>query len=259
NKGIVEYRNVSYGKLDNIIGYAYSRLLISAMGDAYSTDTFVRAVAKRSVRAMMDDSPENVAKIASELGLKTESSDVGFYVKIADFLDYAPSSDDFSVANYAIEKGRAYLSISDMAMFLDGLLIRRITQGLPIPKSEIPKFVAIYAASMQGLKKQQRPQGGGTRGWIEKLLEHPIPDVRQRAVGLILAPYLVNVKRLEVNDAYKIIVDYINRCKTLESSTRITDSQIMYYCKYAKQKGTKPLSLSKAREIFAGVVDFDSL
>ena len=259
DKNGIEYRNVSYGKLENIVGYAYSRLLISAIGDAYMIDTYARAVAKRSISAMTEDSAANIARMVSELGLKAEAAGEGFDVKATDFLDYAPSNEDFSVANYPFSKGKVHLSISGIAMFLEALLVGRVKQGLPIPRNEIPKFVTAYAAGMKGLKKQKAQQGSNTRGWIEKLLEHPIPDVRQRAVGLILAPYLVNVKKLDVEDAYKIIQDYINRCRTLESSTRITDSQIMYYCKYAKQKGTKPMSLAKAREIFSGVVDFDSL
>ncbi len=259
DKGTIAYMNISYGKLENIVGYVYSRLLISSIGDAYMIDTYVRAITKRSISAMMEDTPEDVARVASELGLKAENLAGLFSVKATDFLDYAPSKDDFSVANYMFDNGKVLLTLTDMAMFLEALLIGRIKQGLPIPKGSIPKFVASYAMDLRGHKKPEKQQGSGTRGWIEKLLEHPIPDVRQRAVGLILAPYLVNVKKLEVEDAYKIILDYINKCRTLDSSTKITDSQIMYYCKYAKQKGTRPMSLAKAQEIFSGVVDFDAL
>jgi hypothetical protein len=34
-----------------------------------------------------------------------------------------------------------------------------------------------------------------TISWIEKLLETPIDDYRKNAVNLILAPYLINVKK----------------------------------------------------------------
>jgi hypothetical protein len=39
------------------------------------------------------------------------------------------------------------------------------------------------------------PFPGNTTPWIEKLLETPIDDYRKNAVSLILAPYLVNIKK----------------------------------------------------------------
>jgi hypothetical protein len=36
---------------------------------------------------------------------------------------------------------------------------------------------------------------GNTIPWIEKLLQTPIDDYRKKAVALILAPYLINIKK----------------------------------------------------------------
>jgi Primase X len=46
---------------------------------------------------------------------------------------------------------------------------------------------------------------GNTISWIEKLLETPIDDYRKNAVNLILAPYLINVKKLSYDTALTII------------------------------------------------------
>ena len=41
--------------------------------------------------------------------------------------------------------------------------------------------------------------------WIEKLLQTPMEDYRKNAVGLILAPYLINVRKLSYEESFTII------------------------------------------------------
>jgi hypothetical protein len=45
---------------------------------------------------------------------------------------------------------------------------------------------------------------GNTIPWIEKLLETPIDDYRKNAVSLVLAPYLVNIRKLSYEAALNI-------------------------------------------------------
>src|ERR687890_678485 len=52
--------------------------------------------------------------------------------------------------------------------------------------------------------------------WIELLLETPIPDYRKNAISLILAPYLINVKKLTYDDAFNIIKDWLNKCDSIK-------------------------------------------
>lgn len=48
--------------------------------------------------------------------------------------------------------------------------------------------------------------------WIEILLETPIDDYRKNAVALILAPYLINIRRLPYDVAYEKIKEWIIKC-----------------------------------------------
>src|SRR5215831_1310594 len=52
--------------------------------------------------------------------------------------------------------------------------------------------------------------------WIEKLLEKPL-DVEGRyyCTWRVLAPYLINVKRLSISDAFDIISSWLDRCNSL--------------------------------------------
>ena len=53
--------------------------------------------------------------------------------------------------------------------------------------------------------------------WIEHLLlETPIPDLRKLVVGLVLAPYLINVKKLSIQESYTIIKNGFDKCNKLE-------------------------------------------
>jgi hypothetical protein len=51
--------------------------------------------------------------------------------------------------------------------------------------------------------------------WIEKLLQTPIDDYRKNAVNLILAPYLINIKKLSYDHALKIINSWLSKCGEL--------------------------------------------
>jgi len=79
--------------------------------------------------------------------------------------------------------------------------------------------------------------------------------VRHRTVNLILAPYLVNTKQLEVEQAARIISDYIERCKQIDPNTKINERYIEYQCSYAKRRGLRPLSHERAKELLGSAVE----
>jgi hypothetical protein len=51
--------------------------------------------------------------------------------------------------------------------------------------------------------------------WIEKLLQTPIEDHRKNTVALILAPYLVNIKKMTYSESYHIINGWLDKCNSL--------------------------------------------
>ena len=81
--------------------------------------------------------------------------------------------------------------------------------------------------------------------------------MRHRVVNLILAPYLINVRGMSEEGAFKTISAYIERCRAVDPNTKVNDSYIKYQCAYAKKKGLRPLSLVHARELLGSYVDFD--
>jgi hypothetical protein len=65
--------------------------------------------------------------------------------------------------------------------------------------------------------------------WIDKLLQTPIKDYRKNAVSIILAPYLINIRKMPFADAFKTIQEWLNKCASL----RALDSNFNYRVKYA--------------------------
>jgi hypothetical protein len=67
------------------------------------------------------------------------------------------------------------------------------------------------------------------RPWIEILLETPIGDYRKNAVWRILAPYLINIKKLSYEEAFYIIKKWLNTCDKIipldfSANTKIKDT-----------------------------------
>jgi hypothetical protein len=59
--------------------------------------------------------------------------------------------------------------------------------------------------------------GGQGIAWIDRLLQTGTPDWRKTAVALILAPYLLMIKRMSYEQAYYTIMQWAARCAQLSS------------------------------------------
>lgn len=71
--------------------------------------------------------------------------------------------------------------------------------------------------------------------YIEKLLQNKIIDGKKRIFALILCPYLVNVKKLPLDECEKILTDYFDNS--------ISKSTINYKLNEVYKKGILPYSL----------------
>ena len=52
--------------------------------------------------------------------------------------------------------------------------------------------------------------------WIEKLLTMPIADYRKYCIWRILAPYLINIKKLEDEQAANTIKEWLQKCNSVK-------------------------------------------
>ena len=81
----------------------------------------------------------------------------------------------------------------------------------------IGDFLA-YLVDRRKRELRKKPRNNiqtNTIPWIEQLLENPIEDGRKYARWRILCPYLVNVKKLEYEESYKILKTWLDKCMLL--------------------------------------------
>ena len=116
----------------------------------------------------------------------------------------------------------------------------------------LPYYFYIYLTDrkLKGLKNMRKNQTesnyvsrGSTIPWIEKLLQTPIDDYRKNAVNLILAPYLINVKKLSYDVALNIINDWLSKCGKSRQLDQDFNYLVRYALKYCAKNGNRPLKL----------------
>ena len=255
NGKIEAYRlRMDSAKLENVLAYPYARLLASSIPRNDLAQKYIRAEAKRCSSFLYLEDKDVLGAIASELGINLKYDGDKYSIGFVEYLQSAPQENQFRLVNQELSLGIVHMNFQKTASFLSEPIALAMSAGFPIPKGQIPKDIIDYSKAIK-LPKPKLSALGRSSDWIENILANPIPDVRQRVVGLILAPYLVNVKKMDPDAAYPIILEYINKCRQIDNSTRITDAQIMYQCKYAKEKGMRPLSFTKAKELLAGIID----
>jgi len=262
SKGVVEFSETDSDELglSYVISYIYARMIASAIGNI-AVDKFVSAEAKRSATALSFEKTENIMHIGEELGVKASESRELFAMPFNIYLDKMPKGDEYKLIRQKLSNGIVYLERYKLIRILEKAFTGAIRAGLPIPRGSLPKEVIEISKGIKvpvGEIKTKKITNN-RYAWIERLLLHPLPDFRHRVVNIILAPYFANIRGLSEEEAIRLIMQYIEKCKELNPNTRIGESYIAYQVHYAKRKGLKPLSLEKAKEMLAGIINFEEI
>ena len=100
-------------------------------------------------------------------------------------------------------------------------------------------------------KERQQNNDNNYYGWIEeKILANSIPDCRKIIVDLILAPYLINIKKMSYDESYRVISEWLDKCNSLQkldNYNNFVNYRIHSALKAATQKGIGPMSLYKIK------------
>lgn len=252
-------------KLTYLVSYVYARMLISAVvgnsGDTYFLQKYAIAEARRVGEALQEEKEPILKQACDELKIDANIRDDGsFSVPFYDYVRFAPSMRDYALIHQDLKDGFVYLQRSKLIRVLEEATKRRIVNGLPVDYIQLPKEVVNGAKRISLPKRQINvATSGRSSDWIEKLLDTPIPDFRHRSVNLILAPYLVNIKKMGVEEAVKTIMAYIERCKQINPNTNITEQYVKYQCNYAKKKGLRPYSIIRAKALIGNIFDFSNV
>jgi hypothetical protein len=94
--------------------------------------------------------------------------------------------------------------------------------------------------------------------WIETLLQIPISDSRKYALWRIVAPYLINIRKLSYEDALGIIRDWLDNCDKIKPLDFSVNSRIKPNLRAAVRKGYLPISFSHLRTEIRQLADLIS-
>ena len=106
---------------------------------------------------------------------------------------------------------------------------------------------APFPKQLQGVRTRvlqyvpvQRPRAGKGYGYVEDLLKHPVSDGRHRLVWLVLAPYLVNVRKADDEEAVERIRGFVSAAGETAGMKRFVE----YNVKRARRNGLLPPTFS---------------
>ena len=75
--------------------------------------------------------------------------------------------------------------------------------------------------------------------WIETVLKTPIEDYRKNALALILASYVINIKKLSYDEAFSIIKEWLSKCDELQPLDSKFDYRIKSSIGYFAEKNNQ--------------------
>jgi hypothetical protein len=84
--------------------------------------------------------------------------------------------------------------------------------------------------------------------WIESLLETSIEDYRKFVMWRILAPYLINIKKLCYDEAFTVIKDWLKECGEMKPLDFNANNRIKDNLKAAMKVGYLPISLNALKK-----------
>ena len=79
-------------------------------------------------------------------------------------------------------------------------------------------------------------------------LNTQISDFRKNSINLILAPYLINIKKISFNESSKILLEWIEKCDSLKKIDFNPKYIVKYAINYTNQKKIPPIKLETLRE-----------
>ena len=124
-----------------------------------------------------------------------------------------------------------------------------ITSLLGIFYSRLATRKIIAEKSQRPISKFRADNSSNKINWIEILLKTPLDDYRKTIVNLILAPYLVNIRRPANKKAFEIIKEWLELCSARRKLDFNVNSLISNALHNALKSCYKPMRLDtlKAR------------
>ena len=83
--------------------------------------------------------------------------------------------------------------------------------------------------------------------WIDRLMQIPLEDYRKNAVSLILAPYLINIRKISPDQSNQSLIEWLERCNAVRRLDFRPRQRVKDSIKTAMKVKIPPLRLKTLR------------
>jgi hypothetical protein len=223
-----------------------------ASQEGYLTSKFSKREAERAKEFFTkENNGEKVVIVSECFGVSMELSEAqgGGFQYALPFEGYLALTSRYELtkmpkwklSRQALTKGTIYLSDNVLNDVFGDCTQAAIAEGVKnLRKGVFPRQLLDTKAMVMQYVPVQKPRGGKGYLYVEDLLKHPVSDGRHRLVWLVLAPYLVNVKKVDDGEAIERIRAFVSVAGETKDMKRFVE----YNVRRARRNGLLPPTLS---------------
>jgi Primase X len=147
----------------------------------------------------------------------------------------------WKLARQELDRGIVYMSDNMLNDLFGDSALAAIAEGVRnLRRGQFPKQLLGVKADVIQYVPSPKPKTNKGYLYVEDLLAHPVSDGRHRLVWLVLAPYLVNVKKLDDETAIERIRAFVAAAGETSAMRRFVE----YNVRRARRNGLLPPTFS---------------
>ena len=147
----------------------------------------------------------------------------------------------WKLVRQAVGDGTVFLSDNLLNDLFRECARMAVAEGVKnLKRAVFPKQLADVRMNVMEFVPVQRPRTGKGYNYVDELLKHPVTDGRHRFVWLVLAPYLINVRNVENEEAIEKIRGFV----LVGGETADLRRFVEYNVRRARRNGLLPPTLS---------------
>lgn len=150
----------------------------------------------------------------------------------------------WKLARQELDKGIVIMTDNKLNDLFGDCTVAAIAEGVRnLRRAPFPRQLLVLKQDVVQYAPSPKPRSNKGYLYVEELLAHPVSDGRHRLTWLVLAPYLVNVKNLDDEQAIERIRTFVQSAGESSAMRRF----IEYNVRRARRNGLRPPTLSRLK------------
>jgi len=223
-----------------------------ASQDSVLTSRFSRMEAERAKEFFVREEPKAKAEVIGEcFGTALSLADVAdgrasYSIPFERYLSLVSKYElsknpKWKLARQELDRGIVHMSDNLLNDLFEDAALAAIAEGVRnLRRGQFPKQLLGVKTDVMQYVPSPKPKTNKGYLYVEDLLAHPVSDGRHRLVWLVLAPYLVNVKKLDDETAIEKIRTFVAAAGETSAMKRFVE----YNVRRARRNGLLPPTFS---------------